>query len=315
MPPNAILRRKIEQSRVSVSSYPKLSVLAAQHARETAARVRSLFNTLADVKTEASAVIRCGRYLRGLPTPSVLGVLEVDGVPNAAAFHLDTELVSHVVDLSLGGDPSIDSAYPDRLPTMIDLAMCGRFAEAILETFDRAVAVVCRGKSLGKMRCTRFETTPQMANIAPERSEVLIINQRVELGESTRNGFFELVLPLSVVDPIKSDLMQHFGSPSALNSEMWERHFRHSLMRSGMPLDAVIDRQPVSLSALANLKVGDVLKLSHNALNAIELVMRTRDGQSRLAQCHLGAKGNFKALKLLDDPRMDLVKMLDLEAD
>jgi len=30
MPMNAILRRKIEQSRVSVSSYPKLNVLAAR---------------------------------------------------------------------------------------------------------------------------------------------------------------------------------------------------------------------------------------------------------------------------------------------
>jgi len=145
MSTNAILRRKIEQSRVSVSSYPKLSVLAATHARETAARVRALFNTLADVKTEASAVIRAGRYLRGLPTPSVLGVLEVNGVANAAAFHIDAELVSHIIDLSLGGDSAIDSSYPDRLPTLIDLAMCGRFADAVLDAFDAAVATVCRG--------------------------------------------------------------------------------------------------------------------------------------------------------------------------
>jgi len=35
---NAVLRKKIEQARVSVTSYPKLSILAATHARETASR-------------------------------------------------------------------------------------------------------------------------------------------------------------------------------------------------------------------------------------------------------------------------------------
>lgn len=309
---NAILRRKIEQSRVSVSSFPKLNVLAAAHARETAARVRSLFNTLADVKTEASAVIRCGRYLRGLPTPSVLGILEVDGVSNAAAFHMDAELVSHVVDLSLGGDPAIDSAYPDRMPTSIDLAMCGRFADSILEAFGRAVSTVCRGKSLGLMRCERFETTPQMATIAPERSEVIIINQRVEVGESTRNGFFELVLPLSVIDPIKQDLMQHFGSPSALNSDIWERSLRLSLLQSQLDLDAVIDTQRVSLHTLSAMKVGDVLPLNVGAVDDVNLRVRTNLGDTTLSRCRLGARGAVKAVKLLDEPRKDVMDLLRL---
>jgi len=313
MSTNAILRRKIEQSRVSVSSYPKLSVLAATHARETAARVRALFNTLADVKTEASAVIRAGRYLRGLPTPSVLGVLEVNGVANAAAFHIDAELVSHIIDLSLGGDSAIDSSYPDRLPTLIDLAMCGRFADAVLDAFDAAVATVCRGKSLGVMRCSRFETTPQMANIAPERSEVMIINQRVEVGESTRNGFFELVLPLSVVDSIKVDLMQHFGSPSTLNSDLWERHLRHSLMKAGLLVDAVIDSQKVSLAALSAMKVGDVLPLGRNAVDELELVMNSSQGRTVIGRCRLGAKGAFKAVKLTEDPPAQLIEQLRLE--
>ncbi len=313
MSTNAILRRKIEQSRVSVSSYPKLSVLAATHARETAARVRALFNTLADVKTEASAVIRAGRYLRGLPTPSVLGVLEVNGVANAAAFHIDAELVSHIIDLSLGGDSAIDSSYPDRQPTLIDLAMCGRFANAVLDAFDAAVATVCRGKSLGVMRCTRFETTPQMANIAPERSEVMIINQRVEVGESTRNGFFELVLPLSVVDSIKVDLMQHFGSPSTLNSDLWERHLRHSLMKAGLLVDAVIDSQKVSLAALSAMKAGDVLPLGRNAVDELELVMTSSRGRTVIGRCRLGAKGAFKAVKLTEDPPPELIEQLRLE--
>jgi len=313
MSTNAILRRKIEQSRVSVSSYPKLSVLAATHARETAARVRALFNTLADVKTEASAVIRAGRYLRGLPTPSVLGVLEVNGVANAAAFHIDAELVSHIIDLSLGGDSAIDSSYPDRQPTLIDLAMCGRFANAVLDAFDAAVATVCRGKSLGVMRCTRFETTPQMANIAPERSEVMIINQRVEVGESTRNGFFELVLPLSVVDSIQVDLMQHFGSPSTLNSDLWERHLRHSLMKAGLLVDAVIDSQKVSLAALSAMKAGDVLPLGRNAVDELELVMTSSRGRTVIGRCRLGAKGAFKAVKLTEDPPPDLIEQLRLE--
>lgn len=309
---NAILRRKIEQSRVSVSSYPKLSVLAATHARETAARVRALFNTLADVKTEASAVIRAGRYLRGLPTPSVLGVLEVNGVANAAAFHIDAELVSHIIDLSLGGDSAIDSSYPDRLPTLIDLAMCGRFANAVLEAFDAAVATVCRGKSLGVMRCTRFETTPQMANIAPERSEVMIINQRVEVGESTRNGFFELVLPLSVVDSIKVDLMQHFGSPSTLNSDLWENHLRVSLMKAELLVDAVIDSQKVSLAALSAMKAGDVLPLGRNAVDELELVMNSSQGRTVIGRCRLGAKGAFKAVKMTEDPPVELIEQLRL---
>jgi flagellar motor switch protein FliM len=313
MAPNAILRRKIEQSRVSVSSYPKLNVLAVAHARETAAAIRALFNTTADVKTEASAVMRCGRYLRGLPSPSVLGVLDVDGVQSAAAFHIDAELVSHVIDLSLGGDPAIDSAYVDRVPTQIDLAMCRRFADAVLGAFERAVATVCGGRSIGAMRCARFETTPPLAAIAPDRSEVLILNQRVEIGESTRNGFFELVLPLSVVDPIKSYLMHHLGSPSTLNADLWETHLRGSLMSAELPVDAVIDSQRVPLATLSALKPGDVLPLGRNAVDEIEIVIGAAGGRRRFASGRLGVKGTMKAVKLLEDPEPALLRQLRLE--
>jgi flagellar motor switch protein FliM len=307
-----VLRKKIEQSRVSVTSYPKLSILAATHARETASRVRSLFNTVADVRTEASAVIRAGRYLKGLPTPSVLGVLEVDGVPNSAAFHIEAELVSHIIDLSLGGDPGIDSSYPERAATAIDLAMCRRFADSALLAFDTAVRTVCRGRSIGAMRCLRFETSPQMANIAPDRSEVMIINQRVEMGESSRNGFFELVLPLSVVDPIKEELMQHYGSPSSLNSDLWDAHLRRSLMRSSLTLDAVIDSQRLPLRAVANWSVGDVIPLGAHAMDDLELVIQTERGRRAFAQARLGAKGAYKALKLTGDPPIDLIDQLSL---
>jgi flagellar motor switch protein FliM len=313
MPSNAVLRRKIEQSRVSISSYPKLNVLAVAHARETATSIRSLFNTMADVKTEASAIMRCGRYLRGLPSPSVLGVLDVDGVPNSAALHIDAELVSHIIDLSLGGDPAIDSAYVDRTPTQIDLAMCRRFADAALDAFGRSVANMCRGKSIGTLRCARFETTPQLANIAPERSEVLIVNHRVEIGESTRSGFFELVLPLSVVDPIKADLMQHFGSPSALNADLWESHLRRSLMHADLPVDAVIDSQRLPLAKLWGMKPGDVLPLGRNAVDEIELVLGFASGRRRLAGGRLGVKGALKAVKLLDDPDPELLRMFHLD--
>lgn len=310
---NAILRQKLEQSRIQVSSYPKLAVVAAAHAREAAARTRSLFNTEADVKTEATAIMRAGRYLRGLPSPAVLGVLEIDGMPNSAAFHMDAKLVSHVVDLSMGGDPASDNAFPDRVATMIDLAFCRRFADAILEAFDVSVRTVCGGKSIGTMRCTRFETQPQMASIAPERSEVMVVNQRVEIGESTRNGFFELVLPLSAVDPIKGDLMQRFGSPSRLNSDLWDQHLRRSLMQSRLELDAVIDTQFVPLSKLATLRVGDVLKLGKNARDEIELVMHAERGAQVVAGCRLGAKGTQKAVKLLHQPSTDLVDQLSLD--
>ena len=310
---NAVLRKKIEQARVSVTSYPKLSILAATHARETASRVRALFNTVADVRTEASAVIRAGRYLKGLPTPSVLGVLEVDGVPNSAAFHMDAELVSHVIDLSLGGDPGVDSSYPERSPTAIDLAMCRRFADSVLLAFDTAVRTVCRGRSIGAMRCLRFETTPQMANIAPERSEVMIINQRVEMGESSRNGFFELVLPLSAVDPIKGELMQHYGSPSSLNSDLWDRHLRDSLMRSTLDLDAVVETQRLPLAQVSGWKVGDVVRLGAFVMDDLQLVIETEDGRRSFATGRLGAKGRQKALKLTGDPPIDLIDQLSLK--
>jgi flagellar motor switch protein FliM len=192
--------------------------------------------------------------------------------------------------------------------------MCGRFGNAILDAFSRAVGTVCRGKSLGVMRCARFETTPQMATIAPERSEVIIVNQRVEIGESTRSGFFELVLPLSVIDPIKQDLMQHFGSPSALNSDLWERSLRGNLMQARLDLDAVLETQTIPLHKLSALKVGDTLMLNAGALDEVSLRTHTSAGESTLARCRLGAKGGLKAVKLMDAPRADIVRLLRIDA-
>lgn len=310
---NGVVRRKIDSTRVSISSYPKLNVLAASHARLAAEAIRTQLNTLADVKAEASAIVRCGRYLRGLPMPSVLGVLDCAGAPNSALVHLDSALVSHVVDLSLGGDPSVDSAFTERLPTEIDFALCRRFSNRVLECFGEAVEMTCRGRAIGALVCRRFETSPQMVAIAPEKSEVLIINQRIELGDGARAGFFELVLPLSVVDPIKPDLMQHHGTPSAINAQLWDGHFRRSLLNARLDLDVVIESQKAPLKRLATMKVGDVLPLGRNAVDEVELMLRTRGGKRPLATCRLGAKGLLKAVKLLEEPDAELMRELRLE--
>jgi flagellar motor switch protein FliM len=313
MSANLVIKRKIEQSRVSVSSYPKLAVVSASYAREAATRVRALFNTEGDVKVEANAIMRAGRYLRGLPSPSVLAVLEVDGVPSAAAFHMDAKLVDHVIDLSMGGDPSIAGQSEDRAPTMIDLALCRRFIDSTLEAFEAAVRTVCAGKSIGALKVMRFEMQPQMVAIAPDRSEVVVVNQRVEIGEAPRTGFFELVLPLSVLDPIKFELMQRFGSPSRLNADLWDRHLRRSLMESRLELDAVIDRQKMPLHTLLALNVGDVLRLGKSAEDDMELTMGTPKGPQLVAPCRLGAKGTLKAVKLTGQPSADLVEQLSLD--
>jgi flagellar motor switch protein FliM len=310
---NAVVRRKIDATRVSVSSYPKLSVLAASHARLAAESIRNLLNTLADVKPEASAVVRCGRYLRRLPAPSVLGVLEVDGAPNSALLYLDSALVSHVIDVSLGGDPTVDSAFTDRMPTEIDFALCRRFADRVLQCFGEAVAVTCRSRSIGRLTCGRFENSPQMVAVAPDKSEVLIINQRVEIGDGARAGFFELVLPLSVIDPIKGDLMQHHGTPSALNAQLWDSHFRRSLLNAQIELDVVIESQKVPLKQLSTMKPGDVLPLGRSAVDEVELMLRTRGGERSLATCRLGAKGLQKAVKLLGEPDEALMRELRLD--
>jgi flagellar motor switch protein FliM len=313
MTANVVIRRKIEQSRVSVSSFPKLSVVSAAYAREAASRVRALFNTEGDVKVEANAIIRAGRYLKGLASPSVLAVLEVDGVPNSAVFHMDPRLVDHVIDLSMGGDPSLNPDASDREPTVIDLTLCRRFADSVLQAFDVAVRTVCAGKTIGGLRVTRFELQPQMVTIAPERSEVVVINQRVEIGDAPRSGFFELVLPLSVLDPIKFELMQRFGSPSRLNADLWESHLRKSLMESRLDLDAVVDRQKVPLERLLTLEVGDVLPLGKTAQDDIELTMASPKGPRLVAPVRLGAKGVQKAVKLVAHPSIELIDQLSLD--
>jgi flagellar motor switch protein FliM len=313
MSTNLAIRRKIEQSRVSVSSYPKLAVVSTAFAREAASRIRSLFNTDAEIKTEANTILRAGRYLRSLPALSVLGVLEVDGVPNSAALHFDAKLVHHLVDLSMGGDPALDPPADERSPTMIDLSLCRRFADSVLIAFDNAVRTTCAGKTIGATRCVRFETQPQMAAIAPERSEVMVLNLRVEIGEARRSGFMELVLPLSVVDPIKTELMQRFGSPSRINSDLWDSHLRRSLMQSRLDLDAVVDVHTAPLSFVMGLKVGDVLKLGRTAQDPVELSMETERGRQVVAACRLGSKGTQKALKVLEEPSPELIQQLMLE--
>jgi flagellar motor switch protein FliM len=68
----------------------------------------------------------------------------------------------------------------------------------------------------------------------------------------------------------------------------------------------------VPLHKLSNMKVGDVLELNVGAIDEISLRAPSSGGQTTLARCRLGAKGGLKAVKLLDEPRRDIVELLKL---
>lgn len=300
----SVLSKKLRQGGVSRSPLAETDLIMESFARGTEDRLRPLIKTMMNVTVGAVAVTKLAQAIGGIASPSVLGIVDVEDADTPALIACDADLAYHLVDLTLGGDPAQAPEPVSRAFSSIDMALCRLHLDAILHAFVHAVGVGL-GRPLTKtLRIRDQRQSTAQLRLAPDYIDVLTFGASVTLGEAGRTGTISLVLPLSALDVIRASIQaRNLQAARERPNDLWKALMRRAAATAPVRVDAVLHRQKMSLAALQDLHIGQVLEIPRQAVEEIRLTIPQPGGRTAvLATGHLGAYQDNKVIRLAAEP-------------
>jgi flagellar motor switch protein FliM len=308
-----VLSRKLSQSGVARSPLPDTELIGETFAHMVEDRLRPLVKSIISAMVTECRVAKLSEALAGVSVPAMLGLVQVEDAETPALVWIDSDLAYHLIDLTLGGDPSDAPAPTARTFTAIDMALCRLHLEATLDAFGEAIGTAF-GHPLSKvLRIRDQRQNISQLRIAPDYVDVLILSVALDIGDAARTGKCELILPLSTLDVIRA-AMEDRGSEEARErpNDLWKSVMRRAAAGSPVTVDAVLYRQSMSVAALERLEVGQVFELPRQATEEIRLSIPQPQGRTTvLATARLGAYRGAKVVKLTTEPDPRIVDHIE----
>ena len=296
-----VLMRKLRGPKMRLAGFPPMDPLCHSFASICATRVRADLRPGIDVTVYGFEVSRHGDYLRGLFAPSAIYLLQFPHHAGMALIKAHPRLLGKVLDIYLGGDGSFEESDFARSLTAIDLAIYGRFVDLVAACFDDAVREHCGRSAIGIASRGKFEQQPGMVRIAPDQAEIFIIKLNFHMKGDKRGAGLDFVVPVSVLEMLKRDLIHAEDQGSEAVRGAWSQHMLEEVMEMRLKLGGVLPLGRFTVGELSRLRHGDVLELPEQALERIELQSRTAEGPVTVATGRLGARDRQKAVRLAVD--------------
>lgn len=298
------LRRKVAGNRVGRAPIPGVEEIGENFAKLLDERLRHLTRTISSAIVIDCEVRKLSSVLEDIPVPAMLGVITVRESQYRALINVSMDLLFHIVDLRMGGDPAAAPAPIARSITPIDTGLCEDFVVAVIEAFEGSLRLNLSPNLASAMTLDHFEQHVTMVRIAPEHSDVLVIRLSLDMGEAARSGDFDLVLPLAVLDSYRAAAPGAARDGGRSRTDFWARHMSRAAHDAPARLTAVLHRERRPLAELHALAPGDLLPLPLAAREQVELRL---DGPAGglgdvFAVGRLGGVEGAKAVKVLHGP-------------
>jgi flagellar motor switch protein FliM len=314
MPPSAnVLSRKLRHGGVARSPLADTDLLGETFARGVEDRLRLMVKTLIGTAVSAARVSKLADATRALVGPAMLGLVDVEDADTPGLIGIESDLAYHLIDLTMGGDPGQAPEPLARPFTAIDMALGRLHLDAILAAFGDAIGAnlgrpLTKGLSIRDLR----QNLSQL-RLAPDYIDVLVFGMDLTLGEAGRRGRFFLVLPLSALDVIRASIQARtVQAAKERPNDLWKALMRRAAATAPVRVDAVLNRQRLSLAALQALHVGQVLEIPRRAVEDIELSLPQPGGRTAvLARGRLGGYQGSKVVKLTTPPDRRVILHVD----
>ena len=281
----------INSALVNYERLPMLEVVYDRLVRLMTTSLRNFTSDNVEVSIDSIQSIRFGDYLNSIPLPAMLGVFRAEEWDNYGLLTVDSSLIYSIVDVLLGGRHGTAAMRIEGRPyTTIERNLVERMINVVLVDLSAAFDPL----SPVNFRLDRLETNPRFATIGRPSNAGIIARLRIDMED--RGGNLELMLPYATLEPVRDLLLQMFMGEKFGRDSIWETHLAAELWQTDIDLQAVLDRQFVSLKDVLNLEVG-----SHLPLNAApDAPITLLCGDIPMFSGKMGRKGNVVAVCIED---------------
>ncbi|MBC6713702.1 flagellar motor switch protein FliM [Treponema sp. Marseille-Q3903] len=294
-------------------SKEQLRTISSMHetfARSTTTSLSAQLRSLVHVHVASVDQLTYEEFIRSIPTPTTLAVINMDPLKGNAVLEIDPAITFCMIDRLFGGRGAT-TGNKNRDLTDIEQEVMETVIVRILANIREAWTSVIDLRP----RFAQIETNPQFAQIVPPTEMVVLVTLETKVGDE--EGMMNFCIPYLVLEPIISKLSSQFWFSSVRKSSTTQYLGTIKQQLTSVDMDVVAEIGTVNLSIrdVLSLRVGDVVRLSDIKIgDPISLSV----GNKKKFYCQPGVVGKKMAVQItgkVENVDSDDFEELSVEGD
>ncbi len=244
-----------KQERIVRGRMPTMEIINERFARLFRVSLFNLIRRTADVSVGQLRVIKFSEFIRNLPVPANINLIQAKPLRGNALFVFDPSLIFLVVDNLFGGDGRFHTRVEGREFTQTEHRIIQKMLEAVFDSYGKAWESVYRLQ----FEFVRSEMNPQFANIATPNEVAVVTTFDIEFGGL--GGGFHVCMPYSMIEPIREQLYSTMQGDHLAVDKRWLQLLSRQVQQANVELVAELGTAWIKVEQLLKLKPGDVIPL------------------------------------------------------
>lgn len=279
-------------------------------ARLTTTSLSAQLRSLVHVHVASVDQLTYEEFIRSIPTPTTLAVVNMDPLKGNAVLEIDPAITFCMIDRLFGGR-GVTASNKNRDLTDIEQSVMEGIIVRILANMREAWTQVIDLRP----RLGQIETNPQFAQIVPPNEMVVLISLETKVGDE--EGMMNFCIPYLTIEPIVSKLSSQFWFSSVRRSSTTQylATLKEKLSNVDMELIAEVGSINLSIKDVLALQVGDVVRLANTRVgDPLTLTV----GNKKKFYCQPGVVGKKMAVQVtgkIEDVTADDFEELSVEGD
>ncbi len=256
-------------------------------ARLTTTSLSAQLRTLVHVHVASVDQLTYEEFIRSIPTPTTLAVINMDPLKGNAVLEIAPEITFIMIDRLFGGSGDTGGKVNRDLTDIEQSVMEGIIVRILANMREAWTQVIDL-----RPRLQQIETNPQFAQIVPPSEMVILVTLEIKIGEEA--GMMNICIPYITIEPIVSKLSSQFWFSSVRRSSTTQ--YLGTLKDVEMQLVAEVASMNVPIRDVLNLRVGDVVRFNNTKIND---PLTLSVGNKKKFYCQAGTIGKKVAVQVI----------------
>lgn len=261
--------------------FDRMSTTCAEHLRHMAAS--PMYYSLSGLESG-----RITEILEMYEANAVAGIFHAPEWDSHILIGFDRDFIYTMVEVLFGSDGSEPPVEEARGFSNIELRMAQTLFEQVAKALQASFSLIVDTK----FKLERIETRMDFAVIGRRNNQA--VAAKFLLQALNRGGEMFVIIPQSVLNPMRKALSQVVTGESSGRDPRWMKQIATEVKKTEVTLKAVLEERFLSLGEIADLKIGDVIELQATPRSRVKL----EGNQQGLFWCHIGQSEGSYVLKV-----------------
>jgi len=246
-------------SRVSKNQIRTIQTIHQNFAEAFGYYLTSRLQTPVSIQVENVDQLFYSEYILSIEKPSVIFTLDADG-KGEVVFEVGLELSFALIERLLGGGFDFAESGKKKLSralTQIEQNLIRGIIERSTTELEKAWSMV----DSFKFKITKYESDPDIVQVAPASEIVLVISFIISLGE--KNYRISMCYPVFVIeDSLAKMTFQRFMGVKKHTPEEYAKYIAEKIKTTRVPVSVELGQTEITLGELINLNPGDIIVIN-----------------------------------------------------